>query len=721
MAAASNATSVVIKCVLEGSHDVLRLRVPGALQWSTLQAALSHGLGPSADFSKFLYEDDEGDWCTLTDATFEDFAAIKANEPVVKLRVRSDGGDCHLPVPDGTAPCPANACGPKPLLTALQQLSHGCEGGWTAENVCTVILSFLPTFEQRALRKVEKLNKMGPVLVGQFKEALDKLLVCLEKQPMKPDLCEQLRDILGGHRMRELGNFAFNFAHALQALPFPERKRLFLPVLKILLRMRPGIFQEMFGDTKDDASGAHPRPETSAVELPSGRRVPITSIVDPQEHLSLPLAVHITCLGGVSVPHKAWANLRISEEGKVGIGGSGKYASFTMYPKGFDADGLQKVVLESSGGGGFLRYDGLGSFNGGLPCAEASFLLKPLGVRGAGDQKAPVFALLSEVAGCAVGMRSSGVFSIPKNELQEDTSTGAFIIVRMLKATSLTDDGTKQQPNSNQIDQQNAEKTDTQQVEKAALQEAKRLAKLQEKTEKEAKKATEQEKKQLAKLAKHADKEAKKSAGHAEKRQLKEAEREAKQLAAQQLAAQQWAAQQLVQVRALSELQDGALLIVESTAAGPGRLRILKDGSVDVKGGFGTWTHFVVRLQEPSNVSTPIGTLRLALQSKPSPTRHLRLPGGVPFAFKNLVGDGTGIQQEGCVFELAAEDADGEHGRFKFHTVANESVDSSCTVQLYRSQCVKHGDVEIDNTTDSGLDNEWMLAALEEKVVGEGL
>merc|ERR1719491_1567071 len=200
------ASHVTVKCALEGTSEVLRLRLAAPLRWGALRPALAGAFGPRAGAS---YEDEEGDWCTLAENTFEDFLAVRhqeltAQSPVVKLRVSSSSGQADaafggcaradtLPIPDGLPLGPADACGPKPFLAALQQLSHGCVDGWTASNVCTLMLAFMPTLEQRALRKEQKMNKMGSAILDASRASLEELHAQLGQQPTLSDLAQFLR------------------------------------------------------------------------------------------------------------------------------------------------------------------------------------------------------------------------------------------------------------------------------------------------------------------------------------------------------------------------------------------------------------------------------------------------------------------------------------------------------------------------------------------------
>jgi len=724
---------VVLKCVVESTQEVLRLRIAGPLQWEAVRFALANTFGPPAAAK---YEDDEGDWCTLTENTFEDFLVVNnqnlnaSQNPVVKLLVgpgiHADsafgvrGLTSSLPIPDGVAPSPAEACGPKPLLAALQQLSHGSRGGWTASNVCTLVLAFMPTLEQRALRKVEKMNKKGSEILNSLRDVLAQLNVQASHMSGLEDVAQLLQDMREGKRVHEFGTFIINMIRSLRTLPFPKQKELLTPALSVLLQARPNFFTEVFSEQTSPLV-PHPSSENDMLELPSGRRVAPASVVEPKE----PIAqhkVHLACLGVKSVPQNAWANLRISDKGAVGVGGVGLFATFIMRGEGQSADGLQKVSLWSCGGGGFLcSMDGAGFQGVGTLCPNAIFLLKPLGCKGSGVKKAPGFALLPDTRkdhALRVGARGD-ISSIPIEQVHDADNCAAFFILdsqvaqKVVNQAANTMNASKaaqqaaspgaeppkkkpeqaNQPGKPSANQEKVAKQAAKLEDKAAKEAAKledkaskQAAKLSEKEMKSAKKAAEQAAKEAAKVAERKAKETAKAAERKAKEAAKAAKQESKSACATGLPIE--GNGRIEPVAQLSSITNGAVLFIESTCAA-GRLRINKDGSVDAKGGWGGWTMFVAHLQEKgAGVSDGV---HVALQSRAMPQRYLRMPVGADFDLKNFAGDGQGPSQVDSVFEVAStgcpDDANDCKNTFKFRPAAPEMTEqdpkTSCHVKLY--------------------------------------
>merc|ERR1719230_334138 len=301
-------------------------------------------------------------------------------------------------------------------------------------------------------------------------------------------------------------------------------------------------------------------------------------------------------------------------------------------------DGLQKVSLKSCGGGGFLCSKGADGFFGGPPKGnDAVFLLKPLGCKGFGLQEAPAFALIPESHGeYAVGVGpEGGVSPLPSNVVNEDCRAAFFIIDEKMRLTAEKEAKEAQQAAKQELAAKKAEEKVSKEAAKKAQQEAKEAKqaqkqeeatkKAEEKAIKEAEKKAQkeaQEAKQAAKQEEAAKKAEEKASKEAEKKAQKEAQ-EAKKIAKQEEAAKkaeekaskeaatkaQKKAQEakkvakheetakknkIVPMSKISDIADGMLVFIE-IADTPGRLRIPKDGKVDVKGGWGEWTKFVVK------------------------------------------------------------------------------------------------------------------------------
>merc|ERR1712139_49352 len=185
-------------------------------------------------------------------------------------------------------------------------------------------------------------------------------------------------------------------------------------------------------------------------------------------------------------------------------------------------------------------------------------------------------------------------------------------------------------------------------------QEAKKLAKQEEAAKKAEEKASKEAEKKAQKEAQEAKKIAKQeeAAKKAEEKAIKEAAKKAQKEAqeAKKAAKHEETAKKnkIVPVSKISDIADGMLVFVE-IANTPGRLRIPKDGKLDVKGGWGEWTKFVVKHARDVADGTCV-----ALQSQAMNQRHVRLPVGEAFDVKNLKGDGTGIGQPDSVFRISA-------------------------------------------------------------------
>jgi len=296
-------------------------------------------------------------------------------------------------------------------------------------------------------------------------------------------------------------------------------------------------------------------------------------------------------------------------------------------------------------------------------------LLKPLGPKGAGDKKAPAFALISELGG-AVAVRTASVgtfFGIPECQLDGEDNSGAFFIIQ-----SVMPNGGKHGPRQ----ASKFSKEDVQQGISGAEKHARRSMK-----------AAEQEVKKAAKRAEHEAKQVKKIAKHQEKECVKR-EKWSARLAAK------LAAKDMVPVAMLSEISHGTVVFVEDTASF-GRVRIRRDGGVDTMGGYGPWANFVVHVKE--NVMDVLADRRvIALQSQPKPERYLRLPVGKTLALENLAGDGTGLGQEGCVFELV-DAGGGDDERTHVFELCLEGAKDRQSVRLYKKRPTVRSEQELDN------------------------
>jgi len=148
-----------------------------------------------------------------------------------------------------------------------------------------------------------------------------------------------------------------------------------------------------------------------------------------------------------------------------------------------------------------------------------------------------------------------------------------------------------------------------------------------------------------------------------------------------QPAKQSWA-----RVTDLSEIVDGTVLHFDDVAAFS-RLRICVGGHVDVKGGWGPWTTFVVRLMDVGkNAGT--GRLRVALNSQAMPARFLHQRAATGSAEERFSGDGTHVDQDGCTFDIVAK-SERDNARDIVFELRQPGDDASgcggdtCTFRLY--------------------------------------
>merc|ERR1712232_1446135 len=98
----------------------------------------------------------------------------------------------------------------------------------------------------------------------------------------------------------------------------------------------------------------------------------------------------------------------------------------------------------------------------------------------------------------------------------------------------------------------------------------------------------------------------------------------------------------------ISEIVDGAVVLFDAGAP-CSRLRMNQKGKVDMKGGHGTWTNFVVHLKSLKCPSDE--RIQIALQSEPQPERYLDFSVGEGLVNKLVADDDKGVA-DACVFEL---------------------------------------------------------------------
>lgn len=280
-----------LKVEFEADLRRFRLRLTDekgpANQIRAIHKAISTGFSLSEDEPALVlkYKDDEGDLCTLVEATLEDFlsqpgdkplrlVASRALPPVSSLPTASSStatalahkneasssqsntmtvADPQVPAVSSTAwpRSTADGChsmGPWKLLQCLRTLQDA--GMMTSKMVGSMMLQFLPILSQRAHRKQEKLNKLG----HQKREALLALLHSVsahldlveEAKPIKPIL----EDFITGKDVYRLGDFVAALFKALSASK--DRRAVSEAITGVgpeLCASLPQLFPALFGPT----------------------------------------------------------------------------------------------------------------------------------------------------------------------------------------------------------------------------------------------------------------------------------------------------------------------------------------------------------------------------------------------------------------------------------------------------------------------------------------
>lgn len=245
-----------------------------------------------------------------------DFACVGPDE---QIQAESQQFDVNL------------VCGPKPLAVALKYLRSGCVGGWSAQNVTTMILGFLPTLQQRALRKRDKLNAQGPIWLPTVMPALRALDVELQSHAeLSLSVSPFLSKILQGER-GDLGNFICIFIAALQKVPFSVQQRVMVPATESMLANQSDLVVHLFAK---DAPSASPLAKVLAT----------TWTALTPNHLKTGMKVHFRCMG---IPNSKARNLRVGLDGCIdGNGWFGARATWTVSVVG-EHDGFPVVTLHA--------------------------------------------------------------------------------------------------------------------------------------------------------------------------------------------------------------------------------------------------------------------------------------------------------------------------------------------------------------------------------------
>jgi len=206
-------------------------------------------------------------------------------------------------------------CGPKPLAMTLKYLRFGCVGGWSAQTVTTVMLSFLPTLQQRAFRKRDKLNAQGGCWLPMVMPALRVLDEEIRSHAeLSCSVSSFLSKILQSKR-EDLGNFICIFISALQKLPFSVQQSVMVPAMESMLANQSDLVINLFANDASSASTwANALPTTWAALTPN--------------QLKNGMRVHFRCKG---IQNGKIKNLRVGHDGRVdGYGWFGAQATWTV-------------------------------------------------------------------------------------------------------------------------------------------------------------------------------------------------------------------------------------------------------------------------------------------------------------------------------------------------------------------------------------------------------
>jgi len=223
-------------------------------------------------------------------------------------------------------------CGPKPLAVALKYLRHGCVGGWSAQNVTTMLLGFLPTLQQRALRKREKLNAQGQIWLPTVMPALHALDAELQSHAeLSTSISPFLSKILLGER-GDLGNFMCIFIGALQKEPFSVQQRVMVTAIESMLANHSDFVVNLFDK---EALSTSPWAHSLATSW---------TALTPND-LKTGMKVHFKCM---AIKTGRAKNLRVGPEGQAdGYGSFGPRATWTVNVVG-EHGGFPVVTLHAN-------------------------------------------------------------------------------------------------------------------------------------------------------------------------------------------------------------------------------------------------------------------------------------------------------------------------------------------------------------------------------------
>lgn len=314
------AEPLTLKVEFEGDLRRFRLRLEDedapASKIRAIHEAICKGFTLGEDLPPLIlkYKDEEGDACTLVEATIEDFlaqpgvkplrlsasrpsqsaskgtiaptvsqvsppsaalpAASASSPPLPAVRRDAEAAvPVRHPAASSSARNPADGChsvGPWKLLMCLRSL-HDADM-MSSKMVSSMLLQFLPILAQRAHRKQEKLNKLGP----QMREAL---LPLLHSVSAHLDLVEDARglrplleEFITGSDSSRLGDFVAALFKALSTCK--DRHAVAEAITAVapeLLESLPQLIPDLFAGSFTDGAGP---PEHTGIRCSACNREP---------------------------------------------------------------------------------------------------------------------------------------------------------------------------------------------------------------------------------------------------------------------------------------------------------------------------------------------------------------------------------------------------------------------------------------------------------------
>jgi len=228
------------------------------------------------------YADDEGDWCTLAQATFDDFMNLQSNKRLLKLRLMSREPESPQETPVVKASKEDVPAGPPPgLENEKDELGEAGPGAWgpggngggprrllialhmlreaellTPAMFASLAVQWLPLVTQRVARKVDKINHMARHGLDQnIKALLENIQAQAAQTPGLESYAGLMAEALHGNGAeKRLGEALLELLKALRGLGFEIQTHFCESVASSLLPYLECVTSIWFGD--DDLSSA---------------------------------------------------------------------------------------------------------------------------------------------------------------------------------------------------------------------------------------------------------------------------------------------------------------------------------------------------------------------------------------------------------------------------------------------------------------------------------